>query len=303
MLAEKTARIRPLPQTLSEEDLRAYAEDGYLAFEGLLSPSEVRSACAAMKDLARDLHAKAKRGEAEVKKADPIAATGNYAGILLQDPATRFFVQFEAGFDPLAVPFEEAEPVYRKTGNFVQAHPAFAALARDRRIVSALEGLVGKDPILFQNMGLAKPARIGGEKPWHQDNAYFRFAPLEAIAGVWIALDDATAENGCMHVIPGGHLRGAKKHVRTSDCELAPGRIDPSEAIPVELSSGGALFFSGMLPHETPPNRSSLRRRALQFHFRGAETKKLTPEEYDALFAEEDGTPATCHAAEAGKGR
>jgi hypothetical protein len=52
-----------------------------------------------------------------------------------------------------------------------------------------------------------------------------------------------------------------------------------------------------MLPHETPPNRSPHRRRALQFHFRGAGTRVIDEEAYDRLFVDRDGTPASCRAA------
>ena len=54
------------------------------------------------------------------------------------------------------------------------------------------------------------------------------------------------------------------------------------------------MFFSAMLPHQTPPNRSSERRRALQFQYRGVETVRVSKEEFGKVFAEADGTPASC---------
>ena len=47
-----------------------------------------------------------------------------------------------------------------------------------------------------------KPPKVSGEKPWHQDAAYFRGSDPNLMFGVWIALDPATRENGCMEVIP-----------------------------------------------------------------------------------------------------
>jgi len=73
--------------------------------------------------------------------------------------------------------------------------------------------------------------------------------------------------------------------------------FDPADAIPIPIPAGGALFFYGMLPHETPPNRSALRRRAMQFHYRGRDTQMVDRETYDKVFAEADGTPASCAAA------
>ena len=103
-----------------------------------------------------------------------------------------------------------------------------------------------------------------------------------------------------MHVLPGAHRAGALRHWHSSlDCEIVPGRLDAGPAVPVELPTGGALFFSGLLPHRTPPNRSALRRRALQLHYRGADTRRLDPPDYDRVFVEADGTAASCRAARA----
>ena len=149
---------------------------------------------------------------------------------------------------------------------------------------------------MFQNMALVKPALIGSEKPWHQDNAYFKYAPLEKVVGFWMALDDADRSNGCMHVLPGWHRRGGLKHIHTGDCQIQPDRLAEKQPVAVELPAGGAMCFSGMLPHQTPPNRSPKQRRALQFHYRGLSTRVVDHEEYNRLFAEPDGTPASCEA-------
>lgn len=65
-----------------------------------------------------------------------------------------------------------------------------------------------------------------------------------------------------------------------------------------EARAGRAMIFSAMLPHQTPPNRSPHRRRALQFQYRGENTRQVSPEEFGKVFAETDGTPATCALAE-----
>jgi ectoine hydroxylase-related dioxygenase (phytanoyl-CoA dioxygenase family) len=150
---------------------------------------------------------------------------------------------------------------------------------------------------MFQDMALVKPPFIGSEKPWHQDNAYFSVTPLDSVLGVWIALDEATAANGCMHVLRGGHQLGALRHFHGRDCEIMPQRVDESQALAVPLPPGGAMFFYGMLPHQTPPNSSPDRRRALQFHYRSASSQVVPRDEYDRIYAEADGTPASCAAA------
>ena len=62
-----------------------------------------------------------------------------------------------------------------------------------------------EEAILTAERALAKPPFIGSEKPWHQDNAYFNWRPLEKVATAWLALDDATPENGCVWARAGSH--------------------------------------------------------------------------------------------------
>jgi phytanoyl-CoA hydroxylase len=160
-----------------------------------------------------------------------------------------------------------------------------------------LEALIGPNPIWYGDMALCKPARVGTDKPWHQDSAYFPYEPFGHGVGVWIALDDAAVENGCMQVLRGGHKLGPKKHVHLTDCTIEPGRVDVSRAEPIEMDAGGILLFSPLLPHYTPPNRSDRRRRALQLFYRAGYTKMITQDEHSRHFVETDGTPATCAAA------
>jgi phytanoyl-CoA hydroxylase len=180
--------------------------------------------------------------------------------------------------------FEHAAPIFEK---MVFSHP---------RTQPILRSLLGEEPILFQSMALLKPPG-GVEKPWHQDNAYFSTENPQGVIGTWIALDDASVANGCMHFLPGGHLRGPLKHHHTSDCEIMTGRFDVSQAVPVPLRAGGIIFFHGNIPHQTPPNHSNQRRRALQFHYRAASNQNVARDIYDQIFCESDGTPASCAAA------
>jgi len=86
-------------------------------------------------------------------------------------------------------------------------------------------------------MALIKPPLIGSEKPWHQDNAYFAVEDLDGVVGRWIALDDVTIENGCMHMLSGQHRHGPMRHHHKLGCEIMPERIDSSKAIPATGAS------------------------------------------------------------------
>ncbi|MBM3276786.1 MAG: phytanoyl-CoA dioxygenase family protein [Candidatus Handelsmanbacteria bacterium] len=290
-------RQAPVLETITTAHLAQFQEQGYLAFEGVLDPAEVEAAAAALSELTLGLIEAAHQGKAEVISSGA-NATQNYSGPRIQPPGSPCFVHFESGVDPLALDPAQAELKVRKLHGYHREHPFFTALVQHPRIKGVIEALLGQQALLFGEMALSKPPFIGSEKPWHQDNAYFVYAPLELVATAWIALDDATAENGCMYAIPGGHRAGAFRHVHGIDCQIAAGRLDLDQCVPVELKAGGGMFFSGMLPHQTPPNRSPRRRRALQFQYRGVHTRALTKEEYSRVFVEADGTPASCAVAE-----
>ena len=260
-----------------------FERDGFLAVENLLTLAEVEGAKAELGALVDGLRA-AKR------------VLRNGCGEVWGALDSSVMIQFERGEAPLRDDDPDLGLRVRKFSDFVGVASHLTHLARSHpRIHAILDELVGKNAILMQNMALVKPPG-GVAKPPHQDDAYFKVAPLEAVVGMWIALDDAEVENGCMHFWPGRH-RAALRHFHGSDCEIGPERLRLEDALPAPLRAGGALFFSGLCPHWTPINRSKSRRRALQFHYRSTDSRLVSDEEYDALFIERDGTPASCAAA------
>jgi len=81
---------------------------------------------------------------------------------------------------------------------------AFLNYARDETILDMAEQLIGPDIALWNMSFFAKPAVNGKKTPFHQDGEYWPIRPL-ATCTVWIAVDDATVENGCLRIIPGSH--------------------------------------------------------------------------------------------------
>lgn len=277
------------PTELSEAQIAQYARDGFIALEDVLSPDEVEEARNSLSNLVDTLRENRK-------------TLCNSYGEMWAAPDSRFKIQFERAAMPEGDADPDLELKVRKLHDFVGVDDNLTFLAKSQeRIQGVLSGLIGRNPLLMQDMALVKPPFYGSEKPWHQDDAYFKVAPLEAVCGVWIALDEAVADNGCMHVLRGGHHIGALRHYHGSDCEITPDRLsekmDVRDTVAVPLQPGGAIFFSGILPHFTPPNHSAQRRRALQFHYRSLDSRLVGDEEYDAIFVEADGSPASCSAA------
>jgi phytanoyl-CoA hydroxylase len=128
----------------------------------------------------------------------------------------------------------------------------------------------------MQSMLFLKPAGLPGQA-WHQDE---RFIPTRdrSLVGAWIALDDATVDNGCLWVVPGSHRMGYLWPTRQHD---NPEEFDPADeaygfdedaAVPVEVKAGSVVFFNGYMLHRSFRNRSDRTRRALVNHYCSAWT-------------------------------
>jgi len=188
---------------------------------------------------------------------------------------------------------EERLDSIRKMMYFVDCEPRLNAIANHTQLLAVLRRLIGSAELtMFQDMALIKPPSIGREKPWHQDCAYFDVPPQSPIVGVWIALDEAGLDNGCMRVLDGGHREGPQIHFERRDWQICDSDVEtlhtsdhPVVAVP--LQPGGCMLFSGLLPHGTPCNTSDKRRRALQFHYRPEDTETIPTEERLAAFGSE----------------
>jgi phytanoyl-CoA hydroxylase len=302
-LTDVSIPLEKCPKTLSAEHLARYAEDGYLAFNSFLSPAEVDAFNAGLHEMVGSLVARVRSGELQPKRGG-WEGMKNYSGWAIDEKdGLGILLEPEVELDFRTATVEQVENSFRKLSSTTKGHPLFKGMSEDPRLIGMLEALLGPKPIYYGDMALCKPARIGTDKPWHQDSAYFPYEPFGHGVGVWIALDDAELENGCMQVLRGAHKMGPKKHVHLTDCTIQPGRVDVSEATPIEMRAGGIMLFSPLLPHFTPPNRSDKRRRAFQLFYRAGYTKMITQEEHSKNFLEADGTPATCSAASVEKAK
>jgi phytanoyl-CoA hydroxylase len=146
------------------------------------------------------------------------------------------------------------------------------------RIVEGLTAVIGPNVKAMQSMLFIKSEGKPGQA-WHQDE-YFIPTRDRSLTGVWIALDDATVENGCLWVLPGSHRRGVlyPTHEQSDprfDCTVEayafPYRDD--DAVPVEIPAGTALIFNGYLLHRSLENSGRHGyRRALANHYMSAES-------------------------------
>lgn len=156
--------------------------------------------------------------------------------------------------------------------------PVFMEFSRDAKLAAVAEDLGLAEPQVWQSMYIFKQPGIGGEVRWHQDATYFDSTPI-SVTTFWFALEDASLENGCLWVEPGGHrtpLRerfvreGSKVWIEKLDSAPWP---DDSTAVPVEVKAGSLVCFHGLLPHYSAPNRSAVSRHAYTLHVTDGRTQ------------------------------
>ena len=151
--------------------------------------------------------------------------------------------------------------------------PAFTSLALDPLIRGAFTvGGLGETSV-DQSMVILKPPKIGGDVRWHQDASYLLTQPSRVV-GVWLALEDATQENGCLWMAPGQHrsplreryeVDWARREGELRVIDETPWPRD-DEAIPVEVEAGQLVVFHDHMPHRSFANRSERSRRAVTLH-------------------------------------
>jgi hypothetical protein len=143
-------------------------------------------------------------------------------------------------------------------------HAAFLEYARAPDVLDLVSEVLGPDVILWGAHVFCKPAGGGLEIPWHQDGQYWPIRPL-ATCTVWIALDDSTAENGCMRYIPGSHRARTLLHHRLDErpalaLNQTVATLDASGARDVVLAAGALSMHDVYLIHGSGPNGSARRR-------------------------------------------
>jgi ectoine hydroxylase-related dioxygenase (phytanoyl-CoA dioxygenase family) len=218
---------------LTREQVAQYDAQGFVVVEGALSPEVVAELCARLDPL-----------EAEVDAA------------LRARPDQRAFIA-----DARAITFT--------------VHPA-ARDARLRELISSrvfaelAHDLLGPAVRFYWDQAVYKKSERPRTFGWHQDNGYGFMEP-QAYLTLWIALTDATRENGCLEVLPGLHTRGTLAH-RVDGEGIFLDLPDPLPAdlpapLALPLRAGSLVALSSLLPHRTGPNRTPAVRKAYVVQF------------------------------------
>lgn len=244
---------------LSAEELGGYRRDGYVVRESVFAEAEL----AALRDTVEEViaavveHAARPDAGPEMRLAD---------GHRLQF-SSQTAIQWE---------WREGSQAVRLIEPFTHLHPRFAELWSDARFIEPFKDMFGVNEVAPYTCKLnLKRPREGSEFPWHQDFSYwYAFTPEHAheIGTAILFLDEASADNGAIRVLPGSHARGpAPRDLQEPTRYLAdPSRIDASQERVVAAPAGSLLFFPSLLLHRSSPNTSGKQRRAILLSFQPA---------------------------------
>ncbi len=217
---------------LSEAQVRQFDTDGYVVLEDVIDPETVAAVTA---------------------EIDPVEEAVEQ---LVRDAGGSLFIA-RADEITFTTHLAAQSAVLR---SFVSG-PLFCDLTAD---------LIGPDVRLYWDQAVYKKPSTDAPFPWHQDNGYAFVEPQQYLT-CWIALTDATEENGCPWIVPGLHRHGTYVH-RNSDLGFVC-LDDASDAVPAPVRAGGMVAFSSLAPHSTGPNHTTETRKAyiVQYAPDGAE--------------------------------
>ena len=161
--------------------------------------------------------------------------------------------------------------------------PAIHPFVTRPDVTAIAAALVGTDDLdCFLSQFIFKNPGAWGQ-PWHQDSYYFPFEPPRPVVGLWLAVTEATLDNGCLHVVPGSHREPVHEHIPDRRPGANYGYVeivdhDMDDAVPVLMQPGDLLVFDSHLMHCSTDNVSPGLRAAMVFHLAAAGTIDHTVE-------------------------
>jgi phytanoyl-CoA hydroxylase len=229
---------------MTDSKVADYHEQGFLVYPDAVDPGEVE-------ELNRDMVRLCRKEYGDILGSEPLVEGESDDELISRHLCIHF-------------PHKISPVMFRHLAN-----PA---------IVEVLTGVIGPNVKCMQSMLFIKSAGMPGQA-WHQDEVYIPTRD-RSLAGAWIALDDATVDNGCLWVIPGSHRPGVlwPQHAQRDarfDCSAESHGFPYTERdeVPVEVKRGSIVFFNGYLLHRSLPNtRTGGFRRSLVNHYCSAET-------------------------------
>ncbi|XP_060106846.1 phytanoyl-CoA dioxygenase domain-containing protein 1 isoform X2 [Heteronotia binoei] len=266
---------------VTQEQISQFHKDGFLALEEFFTSEECDAMQAQIRKIIAEMDVPPQcRTEFSTKHDEQLQAQGSAEYFLTSGDKIRFF--FEKGvFDEEGEFLVSKDKSINKIGHALHASDGVFKQVTHSSKVQALARKIGlENPVVVQSMYIFKQPHIGGEVTPHQDSTFLHTEPLGRLVGLWIALENATKENGCLWFLPGSHTSGiTRRMVRTLQgtilCTQFIGserEYDNSQFIPVPIGKGGLILIHGEVVHKSEANCSEASRHVYTFHL--METKE-----------------------------
>ncbi len=250
---------------LTQDEINFYEQNGFLVIPNFYTEEDCDNLKNRMAEMVETFDESSVRS---IFADGPISSSDPY--FLNSGGNVSFFFE-EGAFAPDGSLKYPKELCLNKVGHAMHdLDPQFNDFSRAPKLAALTSDLGVPNPLLIQSMYIFKQPYIGGEVTCHQDSAFIISEPNTTI-GYWIAIEDATIENGCLWVIPGEHKSPLKiLCVRNGDhTEFLTFDNTPwsdENLIPIEVKKGTLIVLHGHLPHLSYMNTSPKSRHAFTLH-------------------------------------
>lgn len=270
---------------MTDRDVERFREDGYVVLDGLLTPQE----CDALRQRMTEIV-----DEMDVPEHCRITFSTDHDEQLQQQGSTDYFITsgdkirffFEKGvFDDKGEFIVPKQRSLNKVGHALHAYePLYKKVTHSAKVQGLAKKLGLVCPVILQGMYIFKQPGFGGEVTPHQDATFLHTEPLGRVMGLWIALEDATINNGCLWFIPGSHRSGiSRRMVRAPQGTDFIGReqeYDADKFVAAPVKKGGVVLIHGEVVHRSAVNTSEDSRHVYTFHLMEAQDTRWSPENW-----------------------
>ncbi|OAY29239.1 phytanoyl-CoA dioxygenase [Manihot esculenta] len=250
---------------LTSDQLQSFNSQGYLVLESFASPEEIDTMTKRMERLLDDFDCSSTASIFSTKNQQKLTDSYFFESA---EKISFFFEEKAFGEDGnLRLPKELS---INKVGHALHEHdPVFKNFSSSEKFSSMLRSLGYRRPVVIQSMYIFKQPGIGGEVVPHQDNSFLYTEPTTC-TGLWLALEDATIQNGCLWAIPGSHKNGLVRRFLRGEQGVYFDRSFPSydqkDFVPIEVKAGSLVIIHGDLIHQSFENQSPKSRHAYSLH-------------------------------------
>lgn len=254
---------------LNNHQKQQYQNNGFLVLENAIARDDINSLKAAALQIVDDFDISKHRSVFTTKDRD----SGRDDYFFDSAENIHCFLEEDA-LDQKGSLQKPARLAINKIGHAMHdLNPAFSSFCRLPIFGDILRDIGYHDPLLWQTMYIFKQPHIGGEVRWHQDGSYL-ITDLPSVTGIWVAIEDANRDNGCLWVQPGGQHSKLREiyQVDWANREGTLAKLDETpwpkenQASAVEVTAGSVVIFHDHMPHYSSQNRSSQSRHAFTMH-------------------------------------